>query len=211
MSAAPNPGATTLLSLRLLPRSTTETVSGRVPSFEVIETLTQRMTAGDEKAFAAFHAEYFDRLYQFLIVVCHGQEDEAQEALQQTLLRVVRYVRPFKCEETFWCWLKAVARSAARDVGRKQRRYRSLLTRFSLWRQPTPFHSSEDSLRAALEESLAELAPDERDCLIKKYIDGLAVRELCSQTGLTEKAIESRLLRLRRRLRKILLKKLNSP
>ena len=56
---------------------------------------------------------YFDRLYQFLLVVTSGRDDEAQEALQQTLLRVVKYVRAQESEEMFWSWLKAVARSAA--------------------------------------------------------------------------------------------------
>ena len=38
----------------------------------------------------------------------------------------------FESEEVFWSWLKAVARSAARDTNRKQRRYAALLERFSL-------------------------------------------------------------------------------
>ena len=49
--------------------------------------LTRRLAAGDEAAFREFHARYFDRLYYFLLVVTHGQELEAQEALQDTLLR----------------------------------------------------------------------------------------------------------------------------
>jgi DNA-directed RNA polymerase specialized sigma24 family protein len=85
-----------------------------------VVSLTLRLAGGDEEAFREFHTLYFDRLYQFLLVVTRGQEHEAQEALQETMLRVARYARGFETEEAFWSWLKVVARSAARDAGRKQ-------------------------------------------------------------------------------------------
>ena len=62
--------------------------------------LTRRLVARDEDAFREFHTLYFDRLYQFLLVVARGQEHEAQEALQETLLRVARSPRVFDNEET---------------------------------------------------------------------------------------------------------------
>jgi DNA-directed RNA polymerase specialized sigma24 family protein len=41
-----------------------------------------------------------------------------------------------------------------------------------------------------------------------KYLDGATVRELSADAGLTEKAVESRLLRLRRELRERMLKRM---
>jgi RNA polymerase sigma-70 factor (ECF subfamily) len=87
------------------------------------------------------------------------------------------------------------------------------LDRFSLWHETTsskPVAEPVSSLQAELEESLSALSTEDRVLLVGKYIDGATLKELASQTGLTEKAIESRLLRLRRRLRENLLKKLNS-
>jgi RNA polymerase sigma factor (sigma-70 family) len=112
-----------------------------------VVSLTSRLASGEEEAFREFHALYFDRLYQFLLVVARGQEHEAQEALQETMLRVARYARGFETEEAFWSWLKVVARSAARDAGRKQRRYLRLLQNFALhWQN----HSVD---RATIEDS----------------------------------------------------------
>jgi RNA polymerase sigma-70 factor (ECF subfamily) len=210
MNTAGNPSATALLSLRITGPEIVDRISERVPMYGDVEVLTRKMAEGDEKAFAVFHDGYFDRLYQFLIVISRGHEDEAQEALQQTFLRVVRYVRPFKCEEAFWCWLKSVARSTARDAGRKQQRYRNLLTRFSLWREVPDGQTCEESLVVALEESLEELSAEDRGLLIKKYVEGSAIKELCSEAGTSQKALESRLLRLRRRVRDMLLEKLQS-
>src|ERR1051325_8603262 len=176
--------------------------------------MTRRLAAGEEAAFREFHERYFDRLYQFLLVIARGQEHEAQEALQETLLRVVRYARAFETEDAFWCWLKVVARSAARDGGRKRRRYLALLETFALrWRQQRSGADNADSrsLRAMLGESLDELTPGDRRLIEGKYLEGAAVKDLSAAAGLTEKAVESRLLRLRRQLRERLLKKLSEP
>jgi RNA polymerase sigma-70 factor (ECF subfamily) len=176
-----------------------------------IRSLTQGLAAGREEAFREFHSIYFDRLYQFLLVVSRGQEQEARDALQETLLRVARSARAFDSEEIFWCWLKAVARNAARDGGRKHRRYVELLRLFALERAPEPPEPPDGALGAALEESLDELDPDDRGLMEAKYVNGESIRELSASAGATEKAVESRLLRLRRRLRESMLRKLGKP
>lgn len=176
-----------------------------------IATLTARIRAGDEEAFREFHRLYFDRLYQFLLVVARGNENEARDALQETLLRVARYARKFDDEDAFWSWLKVVARNAARDAGRKQHRYLNLLQKFAL-HSATQFPPAADhhSLGDLLEESLAELPARDRELIKAKYLDGASVRELASDSGLTEKAVESLLLRLRQRVREFILNKLRT-
>lgn len=176
--------------------------------------LTQRLAAGEEEAFREFHRLYFDRLYHFLLAVTRGQEQEAQDALQETLLRLLRHPRVFADENIFWCWLKAVARNAARDGHRKHRRYFALLQNFALGRGRDPREPTggDDSrLGALLEESLDELEPADRRLMENKYLDGETVRELSTLAGLSEKAVESRLLRLRRHLRARILEKLRTP
>jgi RNA polymerase sigma-70 factor (ECF subfamily) len=173
--------------------------------------LTDRIRAGNEAAFREFHERYFDRLYQFLLMIARGQEDEAREALQETLLRVVRHVRRFDTEDAFWSWLTVVARSAARDGWRKRQRYFGLLQRFALHSEEsvaTTDPSGGNPLGPMLEESLAELDAPDRQMVLGKYLDGETVKELAAETGLTEKAVESRLLRLRRHVRESMLKKI---
>ncbi|HWV99760.1 MAG TPA: sigma-70 family RNA polymerase sigma factor [Candidatus Acidoferrum sp.] len=200
-----------LLTVRLTATKTVEE-SPRAHAPDSIFALSRGLAAGDERAFHEFHQRYFDRLYRFLLVVARGREDEAQEALQQTFLRVLRYAREFDSEEAFWCWLKVLARSATRDAARKQHRYLALLQAFALrWNapiEPAPFE--EDYLEQALQECLEELDPAERQLVQGKYVDGLTVKELAAQAGLTGKAVESRLLRLRQQLRQRTLEKLRA-
>ena len=175
-----------------------------------IASLTRRLAAGEDDAFRQFQALYFDRLYRFLLVVAHGDETQAREALQETLMRVARHARPFEGEDAFWHWLKAIGRNAARDAARSRRRYLSLLERFTSQSEP-PSVGQDDALASALEESIGELEPADRILIEGKYLEGQTVRELSAQAGLSEKAVESRLLRLRRRLRECILKKLKTP
>ncbi|MCW5554280.1 MAG: sigma-70 family RNA polymerase sigma factor [Verrucomicrobiae bacterium] len=208
----PTANAQSVFSLTGAPLVETSATPGAMDNR--MQQLTRRIAAGEEAAFREFHEAYFDRLYQFLLVVTRGQESEAQEALQQTLLRVVRYARKFDSEAAFWSWLKVVARSTARDAGRKQRRYLTLLQRFALHeatQAESPTLAQADAVGDALEECLAELEAPDRQLIEGKYLDGSTVRELSEQTGLTEKAVESRLLRLRRTLREQVLKKLHTP
>jgi RNA polymerase sigma-70 factor (ECF subfamily) len=173
-----------------------------------ISLLTRQMAAGDEEAFRRFHSLYFDRLHQFLLAVARGNEQEARDALQETFVRVAHSARKFESQEVFWCWLKAVARNAARDGGRKQRRYFDFLRRFSL---DAPEPSRDLNIDLPLEECLTELSPGDRELVEAKYLQEETVRELSERVGLTEKAVESRLLRARQRLRELLLQKLREP
>ena len=161
--------------------------------------LTRRLARGDEEAFREFHGLYFSRLHQFLLVVSRGDDAQAQDALQETFLRVARSARAFESEEVFWSWLKVVARNAARDCGRRQLRYFSMLERFT--RHAEAVVPNEGALGDLIEETMAELEPDERKLVEGKYLEGDTVQQLSTECGLTEKAVESRLLRLRRHLR----------
>jgi RNA polymerase sigma-70 factor (ECF subfamily) len=177
--------------------------------------LTKGLAAGEEDAFREFHSAYFDRLLRYLIVVTHGDEEAALEALQETLIRVVRHARAFDNEDTFWSWLTVLARSAAVDGGRKRSRYWRLLASYARW-QPlsAPERPSEEKpdehLHALLEDGLENLESVERGLVQGKYLRGASIRQLALEFHLTEKAVESRLLRARRQLREHLLRQLKN-
>ena|SRR5579872_3938457 len=206
---APTPTATATLAIRLSEAQIVEKPSIDRAAQARIVLLTRALASGDEAAFREFHQLYFDRLYRFLLAITHGQEEQAADALQETLLRVVRHARKFENEHIFWCWLKAVARSAASDMGRKDRRYLSLLRRFAFrWQIDYGGHDEESRIGALLQESLDELDVEDRRLMEEKYLNGCTVKELSALGGATEKAVESRLLRLRRGLRERILEKL---
>jgi RNA polymerase sigma-70 factor (ECF subfamily) len=175
--------------------------------------LTSRLATGEEAAFREFHAAYFDRLLRYLLVILRGDEAGARDALQETLLRVTRHARRFETEAEFWGWLTVLARSSALDAGRKQSRYWATLKRFMLGQSEAelvdPFAANQAALHEALERGLQGLDPLDRQLIEAKYFEQTSVAGLAAETGLTEKAVESRLHRARQQLRSLLKKGMN--
>jgi RNA polymerase sigma-70 factor (ECF subfamily) len=177
-----------------------------------VAALTARMARGDEAAYREFHEIYFPRLLRYLLVVSGGREEAAREALQATLLRVVRYIRRFEREDVLWSWLTVLARSALVDEERRQFRYRSLLDRFFRRAEPAPSLAGDEAdgeLFSLLQENLAALSADDRALLERKYFAREPVKLIAGATGVTEKSVESRLVRIRRQLRQNMLAQLN--
>jgi RNA polymerase sigma-70 factor (ECF subfamily) len=181
-----------------------------------ITTLTRAMARGGEAAYREFYNVYFDRLLRYLLVVTGGNEESAREALQLALVRVVRHVKPFDTEEKFWSWLTVLARSAFVDEGRKRRRYFAFLERFTRQREPEPSGmdngEADEQLRVLLERNLIALPVEERELVEQKYQLRLSVRDIADKQQTTEKAVESRLSRVRRKLKDAVLAELkNEP
>jgi RNA polymerase sigma-70 factor (ECF subfamily) len=189
--------------------------------FQVAE-LTRAMTRGDEAAYRMFYQHYQPRLFRYLWVVARGRDAEAQDALQATLLRVVKYIRIFEREEVFWSWLTRVARSALSDDQKKQRRYWSALA----WlRVPIADASRGDQEAAAhtgaagadsqlfdwLDDCITALPDADRQLLEARYFSRVPVRAIAGENETSEKAIQSKLARIRLKLRASLSERLRAP
>ncbi len=172
------------------------------------------MARGDEAAYRRFYDAYFDRLLRYLLVVTGGNEEAAREALQLALVRVVRHVKVFEAEEQFWSWLTVLARSALADETRKRRRYFAFLERFTRHQETgtTAMDNGEadEQLRELLASKLTALPADERQLVEQKYLLHQSVREIADGQQTTEKAVESRLSRVRRKLKDAVLAELKN-
>lgn len=71
---------------------------------------------------------------------------------------------------------------------------------------PATFDSqdSDSELLTALDEALLALSPNERDLIEETYLNARRQSDLASERGLSLKALESRLTRLRRKLRQLI-------
>ncbi len=165
-----------------------------------IQELTTRMQRNDEIAWREAFENYQPRLRRHLLSVCRGDEDAVQEALQETWIRVVRYIRMFDDEEVFWCWLSRVARSAVVDRSRKRTRYWAMLDRW-IDRRAGSVESSPTIDSARLGEAVNSLDPDDALLIRAHYFEGQTYAEIAAGCGNTARAIESRMSRLRSRLK----------
>jgi len=179
-----------------------------------VATLTGQMAGGDETAWREFDRRFFCRLLRYLLVLTGGRQEAAQEALQSAYLRVARHIRPFASEAVFWSWLTVVARTSLVDEQRKRARYFGLLDRFLQRRRmegasEPPGAGAKPDLLDLLEQNLAALPEAERALLERKYFSRQTVKTIADETAATEGAVESRLVRIRRKLHDAILAQLN--
>jgi RNA polymerase sigma factor (sigma-70 family) len=81
------------------------------------------MAAGDPAAIERFYRGHFDRLYREARRST-GRRDEAfcLDVVQESVLRIVRTVRPVADEARLAAWLKLVVRTTAYDMLRREQR-----------------------------------------------------------------------------------------
>jgi len=177
-----------------------------------LATLTRGLMTGDESAYRTFYDLYHQRLFRYLLVLVRGDEDAAREALQSTFVRMAKHIRRFEVEGQFWNWLTVLARTAYADQHRKQSRYHSFLDRFKshaiLAGSNVEAGAADTHLLTELEYAIASLSPEERGLVERKYFGGESVRDIATTLQTSDKAVESRLTRVRQKLRESLLKSL---
>ncbi len=190
----------------LLPNESSEKIARgkRDNTSPEIAQLTLAMTKGNEDAYAEFFKLYFHRLLALSLIQTRGDEHAAQDLVQQCFVKLVRYIHPFDSEEHFRNWLACIVRNCAADERRKSARQWNLLARF--WRdrelRDSQFAGAQAvELDERLESTLNSLNQEDRALLEQKYLQGLSVGEIAEASGVSEKAIESRLSRLRAKIR----------
>lgn len=167
--------------------------------------LTRAMAAGDDCAWQHFHRVYGPPLFRHLLGQTRGDHTLAMEAIQGAYLRIARHVHVCDNEVQFAAWLRISARSELLDLRRRRSRFVAALQRW--WNSGTvdATDPGEDtSLLDALDQCRARLDPDIRELLDAKYLRGETVAAIAARTGLSAKAVESRLTRARETLRALL-------
>ena len=173
-----------------------------------IRALTRAVRRGDQTAFNRMYDLYSFRLYKYLIVLARGDENEAREVCQSVMIKLARRCKAFGSEPQFWAWLRTMAKNSFIDSFRARKRLDRLV---SLDELPPAVPSTDEPaprLSDRLEAALATLPPKERELILAAYVDERPLRELADEGGETYKAVESRLGRLRQKLREHLFQQL---
>jgi RNA polymerase sigma-70 factor (ECF subfamily) len=173
-----------------------------------IQALTRAVRRGDADAFSRFYDLYSFRLYKFLLVLARGDENEAREACQALFIKLAKRCDVFEDERRLWAWLCVLAKNTFVDQCRSRRRLNRFVSLDDLCAEPNDNLTPEHRLGEMLREALAALPSDERELIQAAYVDKRPLRELADEAGQTYKAVESRLGRLRQKLKQQLLKDL---
>jgi RNA polymerase sigma factor (sigma-70 family) len=166
---------------------------------EEIVRLIRGLVRCDEAAWRDLHGRYFARLKSQ--AMSRGvPEGDAAEIVQRVYLRVLRHAKVFETESSLLAWLACLTRCEAIDSTRRSKRRGWLGERFQQWQETRSAGHRMDG--ADLESALLTLDEGDRRLLARHYVDGWSQEELAAEQRTSVKAVESKLARLRQRLRK---------
>jgi len=177
------------------------------PAEEIVAALTSAIRAGHEPAFEQFHALYAARLYRHALLLARGNEHEARELAQAVWVKVATHCQPCANDDALWAWLRCVTRNAFIDLWRaRSARERRIVPLDDTAHHHAIIAQRESVLSAGLRQILDALPADEQELLQAAYVDEKPLADIADSAGTSYKAVESRLGRLRARVRARLLK-----
>jgi RNA polymerase sigma-70 factor (ECF subfamily) len=153
--------------------------------------------AGDSEAFAVLVRAYQVPVWSFLSRLL-GDRTQAEDATQETFLRVYRSLPGFEFRSRFSTWLLQIARNTGLDALRSRARQDRLATR-AAGAPRSPAVAGADSgsdLHAAVEA----LSPKLREALLAVEILGLSYREAAAVFAVPEGTVKSRVAQARRQV-----------
>lgn len=164
----------------------------------------RRATRGDRAALRHVVDQWIPRIRRWAFVFC-GDPTVAEDAVQESLVRLLRFISRYDPDRPFGSWLKALVRNACRDeVARRGR------TEAREVEPTTTEPASSQRLDRALDLSMAvdqvhvafrELAPRQREIFDLVDLQGISPSEAARELGLSPGAVRAQLAAARRALR----------
>jgi RNA polymerase sigma-70 factor, ECF subfamily len=161
--------------------------------------------ADREAAFADLMTRHARRVYAVCLRVLRDHAD-AEEATQETFVRLARSAEGFRAEAALSTWLFRVAHNVCTDLVRREaRRPRTPVADVTTVADLAhPDGSQQRAELADLGAALARLDDDGRTALLLVAVDGLSYAEVAEATDVAVGTVKSRVSRARLRLAELL-------
>jgi RNA polymerase sigma-70 factor, ECF subfamily len=181
-------------------------VMGRSVGIHDVETsdgdLVRRVLAGDAEAYAGLVARHQARLMRYARHAL-GHREDAEEAVQDALVRGYRSLRRCDDPDGFAPWLFGILVNRCRTYGaQRARRARFLVhDESALERAAATGSGDEAAWRDAVEWALAQLESHYREAFLLKHVEELSYEEMTELTGVGVSALKMRVKRACEQLR----------
>lgn len=175
------------------------------------ERLISHAVAGDSAAFSELMTLHERRMYAVALRICTNRED-AQDCLQDAMLRIYRSLGSFKRQSSFSTWVYRITMNTCLDElrRRKSRNATSLDSLLDNGWSPSDDdnvpekHALASEQRRAIDRAIAELPEDMRSAVVLRDIQGFSYDEIAEMLEANIGTIKSRISRGREKLRLIL-------
>jgi RNA polymerase sigma-70 factor, ECF subfamily len=184
------------------------------------EELLEQARTGDRGALERLLERHQRRVFRFGMKMC-GEEEDAKDVLQETLIAAARGIRDFRGASSVSTWLYTIARSfcikrhrtskfAPDQIESIEERAREVKGMADASRGPEDAAVG-NQVRAALQSAIGSLEPMYREVLVLRDVEGLSAPEVAEVLGLSVEAVKSRLHRARVAVRERIAPVLGTP
>ena len=132
-----------------------------------------------------------------------GRREDAEDAAQEALIKIVECMPRIENSTTFRSWLYRICLTHALDIKRGIRRRQTHESRFAMNSEasaPAPDYS-EDERRTALLKALERIEDDQRNLIVEHYFERTPITQLAAREGISSNALWKRIERARRDLK----------
>jgi RNA polymerase sigma-70 factor (ECF subfamily) len=175
-------------------------MSGTLATDDIASVVLARAVSGDAHAFEQIIARYHDDMTRVCVVVCGGNADLAQDAVQSAWPIIWRKLGTLRDPARIRPWLVTIAANEARQMLRQRRRHN--VVELDLADVESSRGDPSDSIPSVdLRAAVRRLDPEDRTLLALRYVAGFDSSELGPAMGMSPSGVRSRLERLTARLR----------
>ena len=152
--------------------------------------------------------KHYGPLMRYIIAPILPNPLEQEDCLSEAAMRVWDKIDLFHQQHgSFKAWLTALTRNTALNYARKSARSQD--TEEIPESTPSPAPTPEESIlqkeqQTAVHRALQQLSAKERTLFYRKYYYLQSTAQIASELGMTQRAVEGKLYRLKKRLRKML-------
>lgn len=151
---------------------------------------------------------HYGPLMRYIIAPILPNKQDLEECLNEAAMRVWEKIDTYDSERGKWStWLTVLTRNAALNKARQKRNGNDAaeFTQELPSNNPTPEESVlQQEQKAALQKALWYLSPQERMIFYRKYYYLQSTAQIASELGMTQRAVEGKLYRLKKSLRDLL-------
>ncbi|MEU1756400.1 ECF subfamily RNA polymerase sigma factor, BldN family [Micromonospora matsumotoense] len=175
-------------------------------------TLVERAQAGEAEAFGLIYDRYVDTVFRFVYFRV-GNRQLAEDLTSDTFLRALKRIGSFTWQgRDLGAWLVTIARNLVADHF-KSGRYRLEVTTGDVLDADREDRGPEGSPEAAVVEHITNVAlltavtrlnPEQQECIVLRFLQGLSVAETARAMGKNEGAIKALQYRAVRALARLL-------
>ena len=150
---------------------------------------------GDVRAFAALVDMYYARCLRFALHMLANRGD-AEEAVQDTFVRVYRALPSYVEQESFEPWLFRILANRCRSAGSRERRRAEFVEFGDVPDRPSEQrHDDAIAWREEIALALAALPSEQREAFLMRHVEDLSYDDMSVATGAGVSALKMRVKR----------------